>query len=79
MGLGSVLIGIAVGALIRAILKDQFERTRDGDRFWYEIDPGLSKEEVITIGNTKLYDVILRNTSITSGQLPSNKGVFHVD
>lgn len=36
--------GAAVGEFISCVLIDQFERTRDGDRFWYENDPVLADE-----------------------------------
>ncbi len=38
------LSGSNLGELIFTVLKDQFERLRDGDRFWYENDPYFSKE-----------------------------------
>ena len=57
-----------VGELIFVVLKDQFERLRDGDRFWYENDSAFSNEDRASLKNTKLSDVILRNTSITDIQ-----------
>jgi len=53
-----------VGELIYIVLKDQFERLRDGDRFWYENDPAFSDTEITELKNTKLSTVILRNTDI---------------
>lgn len=57
-----------VGELFFHGLKDQFERVRDGDRFWYENDPSLSEAEVNEIKKTTLADVIMRNTTITGLQ-----------
>ena len=51
-----------VGALIRATLKRQFEALRDGDRFWYE--QTFSRHEIEELENTKLSDIIRRNTTI---------------
>ena len=53
-----------VGPLFHAILKDQFVRLRDGDRFWYQCDPGLSKAEMRSLSRTRLSDIIRRNTLI---------------
>ncbi len=56
----------SVGATFQRILVDQFERLRDGDRFWYArtfYGPQLAALEC-----TKLSDVIRRNTSITKIQ-----------
>ena len=53
-----------VGEVLFTIVKDQFVRLRDGDRFWYECDPGLSKAEMKKLGRTRLSDVIERNTLI---------------
>ncbi len=54
--------GEMFGETLKAILKRQFEALRNGDRFFYEIDPGLTKEERETIKNTTLADIIIRNT-----------------
>ena len=54
------LAGASVGETLRAILLDQFERMRDGDRFWYEGDAELAG----LVGETTLADIILRNTDI---------------
>jgi peroxidase len=54
-----------VGQLVFTVLKDQFERLRDGDRFWYEtyLPAGLRKRY---IDGLKLSDIIRRNTKIRS-------------
>ena len=51
-----------VGELLNAILVDQFARSRDGDRFWYE--NRLDEETLAEVKDTKLSDIILRNTDI---------------
>ena len=53
------------GETIRQIMTDQFGRLRDGDRFFYQIDPGLSSEEIAEIQNTTFSQIIRRNTAIT--------------
>ena len=63
--------GAAVGALIAAGLREQFERTRDGDRFWLTNDPELSGD-LDWLLSTRLSDIIRQNTSITNLQ----KNVF---
>lgn len=58
--------GSSVGETFTAILKDQFQRLRDGDRFWYEAE--FSGAELTALDSTTLADVIERNTSITGLQ-----------
>lgn len=53
----------AVGESLQVILTDQFERLRDGDRFWYENDPSLGDWKEV-IQTSKLSDLIQRNTGI---------------
>ena len=60
------LTGSSVGATFQRILVDQFERLRDGDRFWYArvfYGPQLAALE-----STRLSDIIRRNTSLTKIQ-----------
>ena len=57
-----------VGPTFAKILKDQFERVRNGDRFWYENRNDLSDFQSQMIENTRLSDIILRNTEIDSIQ-----------
>lgn len=54
--------GASVGMTAFAIIKDQFERLRDGDRFWYENQ--FSGAALERIRNTQLSHVIRRNTGI---------------
>jgi peroxidase len=51
-----------VGEVFYTILKDQFERLRDGDRFWYENN--FWGRELRKIKKTTLAKVIKRNTNI---------------
>lgn len=56
------LRGASVGELTSAIIVDQFERLRDGDRFWYE--NVFEGRELRQLQSTALSDVIERNTSV---------------
>ncbi|MDX1926609.1 MAG: peroxidase family protein [Pirellulaceae bacterium] len=58
--------GSSVGELVRTIVADQFQRLRDGDRFWYENI--FSGRDQAILRNTRLSDVLQRNTSITNIQ-----------
>jgi hypothetical protein len=52
------------GQTINRILTVQFTNLRDGDRFYYENDPGLSEDEKAWIKNTTMHDVLMLNTGI---------------
>jgi len=52
------------GETIMYIVKDQFTRLRDGDRFYYKTDPGLTELDIKEISDTKFSDIIRRNTGI---------------
>lgn len=65
--------GGSVGPLFRRILVDQFERLRDGDRFWYQRD--LTGRDLRQVSATTLADVIRRNTTTTN--LQDNVFFFH--
>ncbi len=54
--------GALVGELFFTILKDQFERLRDGDRFWYE--HSFYGKELKSIRRTTLAKIIRRNTNV---------------
>jgi hypothetical protein len=57
------------GELIFTILRDQFTRLRDGDRFWYQTY--MPASFVRHIEQQPLSEIIRRNTSIGS-ELPRN-------
>jgi hypothetical protein len=64
--------GTQTGETLRAVLLDQFTRSRDGDRFWFENTfEGLTLQ---VLKNVHLSDVIKRNTTIRKIQTD----VFHV-
>jgi len=54
--------GALVVEIFYAILKDQFERLRDGDRFWYENT--FWGKELKKIKKTTLAKIIRRNTNV---------------
>lgn len=65
--------GALVGELFHAILKQQFEALRDGDRFWYQ--NVMSRNEQRSVEMSTLARIIRRNTDIAK-ELPD--GVFQV-
>lgn len=69
------LPGALVGELLFTVFKNQFERLRDGDRFWYE--RVFSGEALATLEATTLADVIRRNTTIGT-EIPNNVFVVPV-
>jgi hypothetical protein len=54
------------GPLFQAIVADQFERVRDGDRYWYQ--RSLSAGDLRMVQSTTLADVIRRNSTTTNLQ-----------
>ena len=60
------LPGSSVGATFQRIIANQFERIRDGDRFWYARI--FSGPQLDALERTRLSDVIRRNTTITKIQ-----------
>lgn len=59
-------LGSNIGPTFQRIVVDQFTRTRDGDRFWYERD--LSGSDLSYVRDTELSDVIRRNTTMMNLQ-----------
>src|SRR6476660_3356332 len=58
------LPGSSLGPLTSAMLVDQFNRLRAGDRLFYLNDPSLSAAQVTNINNFTLSELIRRNTFI---------------
>lgn len=67
------------GELVMNIIEKQFRVIRDGDRFYFENDPGLSPYEIEEIKRTKFHDVIMRNTDIELMQLNVFEAMQHQD
>ncbi len=66
--------GASVGPLLKAVISDQFQRLRDGDRFWYQA--AFSGKLLQQISSTTLADIIQRNT--TNSNLQQNVFFFRV-
>ncbi|XP_067143803.1 dual oxidase-like isoform X2 [Centruroides vittatus] len=62
------------GILFRTIIKEQFRRLRDSDRFWFENSGNgfFTKEEIKRIKKTTIYDVVIESTSIGTGHVQKN-------
>ncbi|MEZ6126268.1 MAG: peroxidase family protein [Planctomycetaceae bacterium] len=58
--------GSSVGETFQEIISDQFERLRDGDRFWYQNQ--FTGRQLAQLERTSLSDIIRRNTNLTSVQ-----------
>lgn len=68
--------GSQLGELFHAAVKDQFIRSRDGDRFFYSginWDPLLLRAyprlQSVLNDEVKLHDIIIRNTEVTGSEL----------
>ena len=64
------LPGSLFGDLGLIIMKKQFSALRDGDRFFFEIDEGLSEDDKREIRFTTLADIITKNTYLED--IPNN-------
>ncbi len=65
------LDGSSVGATVNAVVANQFERLRDGDRFFYTQDPALKSRivrNVIDLKSITLAEIIRQNTGVTNIQ-----------
>lgn len=60
------LPGASMGITAARLLREQFEKLRDGDRYWYERD--LSGDRLRRIQNTRLAEVIQRNSRVRNLQ-----------
>ena len=54
----------AIGQTLRRILTAQFRKLRDGDRFFYLVDPMLNWSSRLAIHDARLADLIARNTDV---------------
>lgn len=66
------LPGSSVGPTIARIVADQFQRIRNGDRFWYQ--NAFAGQLLREIDSTRLTDILRRNTTLTN--LQSNAFAF---
>ncbi|MGB4838119.1 MAG: peroxidase family protein [Saprospiraceae bacterium] len=62
------LAGKSVGKTISEMLKVQFEKLRDGDFYYYQNDPYLTKNVKDRIQKSSLSDLLIRNTKILTFQ-----------
>jgi hypothetical protein len=56
--------GKVMGPTLSTLYLNTFLALRNGDRFYYEMDPLLSEEDIAFVKNTRLSDLILRNSKI---------------
>ena len=56
--------GKIFGELIVRILEDQFQRLRDGDRFYFENDPVFTESDIAAIKEVNLHYILMRNSDI---------------
>ena len=67
------------GPLFTKIIKEQFERLRDSDRFWFENKENelFSEDEIKALKNLKLSDIIIAVTNINRGDIQENVFFHH--
>ena len=59
--------GASLGQTHIAIMRDQFMRLRDGDRFWYQ-NGMFNPQQLALIESTRLSDIMMRTTGVTGLQ-----------
>ncbi|KAK6618258.1 hypothetical protein RUM44_002709 [Polyplax serrata] len=62
------------GELFTAIIKEQFIRLRDADRFWFENEENgfFTESELTELRNIKLWDVIVNATDVQPNDIQKN-------
>jgi hypothetical protein len=60
------------GPTHEAILKEEFQRLRDADRYYYEFNGNFNSEDLFYINNRTMRDIIIQNTIINATFLPQN-------
>lgn len=67
------------GPLFSAIIKEQFARIRDSDRFWFENTDNniFTQSEIEEIRKITFYDVIRSTLNITEGEIQKSVFFFH--
>lgn len=79
-------VGMSIGELTDAILAEQFERLRDGDRFYYANDADFAQGGMLArvgfdqgyLNSFSLGQLISNNTDIEAGSLGRDGNVFFV-
>lgn len=66
------------GELFAAVIKEQFARLRDADRFWFENEENgiFTRKEIEEIRRVTLWDVIINTTTITPEAVQRNVFVW---
>lgn len=69
------------GPLFRKIIKEQFIRIRDADRFWFENSQNnfFTKDEIEDIKKIKFWDILVNTTSIPANAIQKNVFQFSPD
>ncbi|RWS27681.1 dual oxidase-like protein [Leptotrombidium deliense] len=67
------------GPLFRRIIKEQFERIRDSDRFWFENEDNaiFTPAEIAEIRKIKLWDILVNATDIPFNAIQRNVFSFN--
>eukprot|EP01127_Copromyxa_protea_P018404 TRINITY_DN579_c0_g1_i1.p1 TRINITY_DN579_c0_g1~~TRINITY_DN579_c0_g1_i1.p1 ORF type:complete len:987 (+),score=253.57 TRINITY_DN579_c0_g1_i1:68-3028(+) len=66
---------VEVGPTASKSMHEQYTRSRDGDRFYFELEGephSFTREEIAIIHQTKVRDLILRNWDISPSAIPEN-------
>ena len=59
--------GSSLGSTHIAVLRDQFKRLRDGDRFWYQ-NRMFTPQKVAALQSNRFSDILQGNTDVTGLQ-----------